>query len=222
MKRLLFALLALLMLTGCGPEVPENPNVPLPSVPAPAEPLPEPSQPDVYGGALIDMVLILEGQPVYRQRTAVRTGNTTGYTYTLHDMNGDPVTPPDPEPTPAPEPDRTLEAGTLTVTAPDGTRIEIDARTSLGDETGGFALAWAGEDLILACSEDTRIRIWRYRSGEWQSLAHEALTMAPVLPGENNLLLAADSKRWIVSRLGATAVMAGDLETGKLSMHWLR
>lgn len=46
--------------------------------------------------------------------------------------------------------------------------------------------------------------------------------MAPVLPGENDLLLAADSKSWILSRLGATAVMAGDLETGKLSMHWLQ
>ena len=128
MKRKLPVLLALLMLTGCGPEVPEAPDVPLPG----QQSVPEPSQPGVYGGALIDRVLILEGQPVYRQKTTVRTGNKTGYTYTLHDMNGDPVTQPDPEPAPAPEPDRTLEAGTLTVTAPDGTKIEIDARTPPG------------------------------------------------------------------------------------------
>lgn len=222
MKKLLFALLALLMLAGCGPEVPENPNVPLPSVPEPAEPLPEPSQPDVYGGALIDMVLILEGQPVYRQETAVKNGNKTDHTYTLHDMNGDPVTPPEAGATPVPEPDRTLEGTTLTVEAPDGTKRTIDAQIPLGEEAGDFALAWAGEDLILARPEGGKLRVWRYGDGQWQSLAHEALTMAPVLPGKNDLLLAADSKGWILSRLGATAVMAGDLETGKLSMHWLR
>lgn len=222
MKRLLFALLALLMLTGCGPEVPENPNVPLPSVPEPAEPLPEPSQPGVYGGALIDRVLILEGQPVYRQKAAVRTGNKTGYTYTLHDMNGDPVTPPEAGATPAPQPDRTLEGTTLTVEAPDGTKRTVDVQVPLGEEAGGFALAWAGENLILARPEGSKLRVWRYLDGKWESLAHEALTMAPVLPGENDLLLAADSKSWILSRLGATAVMAGDLETRKLSMHWLQ
>lgn len=182
MKRLLFALLALLMLTGCGPEVPENPNVPLPSVPEPAEPLPEPSQPGVYGGALIDMVLILEGQPVYRQRTAVRTGNKTGYTYTLHDMNGDPVTPPEAGATPAPQPDRTLEGTSLTVEAPDGTKRTVDVQVPLGEEAGGFALAWAGEDLILARPDSSKVRVWRYLDGKWESLAHEALTMAPSCP----------------------------------------
>ena len=146
MKLILFVLLALQILSGC------TPNMPLSSLP---EALPQASQPGLYRGALIDMVLILESQPVYRQKATQQTGNHISYTYTFHDMNGDPVNPSNAEQLPIPEPNRTLSGTTLTVNAPDGAKIQFDVQIPLGAEPEGFALAWAGEDLILTCWEDS-------------------------------------------------------------------